>query len=274
MPIFARCRMLAQSRFSIHNGEHATSDSSLVAIGEFHGLDWQPLRLRCAKLLMSKSNVDDILEDGDEDRHFDVDFGTELQLEIGGVDPRLRSIFVGMERGRFIVVRTPTMSELGGIEVKLFGGNRVVVRFVYSGTVFGFETSIIEAVSSPFRLLYLAYPKVVNERNIRSNRRVNTTLPAKLGSGENTCDGTVTDISITGCQFETRTGRIPDSLGARVGSDIDITLQLPGVAGEFQITGQIKNIRKEGKNTELGVAFGDLEENVQLAIDEYVKLSD
>jgi hypothetical protein len=223
---------------------------------------------------MSEASVDDYLNELDVGRRLVVDFGTELQLEIGGVDPRLRSEFVGMERGRFIVVKTPTLSELGGISVKLFGGNRVVVRYVYSGSVFGFETSIMEAVSSPFRLLFLAYPKVVNERNLRSNRRVNTTLPARLGSGENAAEGTITDISITGCQFETRTDKLPESVDAKVDAEVEVTLQLPGVAEEFNIKGQIRNVRKEARHIEIGIAFGELEESVQLAMDGYLKLSD
>jgi len=165
------------------------------------------------------------------------------------------------------------LSQLGGVGVKLFGGNRVVVRYVYRGTVYGFETTIMDSISSPFRLLFLTYPRVVSERNIRSNRRVNTLLPARLGPETDAAEGTVTDISIAGCQLEIPNDRLTESVNISIDAECILMLQLPGVAGDFQIRGKLKNVNKDAKLTRLGIAFEELDENVQLAIDAYVKQS-
>jgi hypothetical protein len=53
-----------------------------------------------------------------------------------------------------------------------------------------------------------------------------------------------------------------------------LTLQLPGVAGDVQIRGKLRSLRKDDRKLEAGISFGELEEQVQLAIDSYVKLSD
>jgi c-di-GMP-binding flagellar brake protein YcgR len=223
---------------------------------------------------MSKASVNDLLETFEGGPRIEGEFGTEMQLEIDGVASRLRTQLVGVDSERILIVKTPTMSQIGGINVKLFAGNRVVVRYVFQGAVYGFETAIVEAITSPMRLLFLAYPKVVTTRNIRSNPRVNTSLPAKLRAGEAGADGTVTDISISGCQLEIRKDSLPPSVRLDVDSEVELTLQLPGVAGDLQIRGKLRSLRTVERKHEAGISFNELEEQVQLAIDSYVKLAD
>jgi len=223
---------------------------------------------------MSKASVNDLLETFERGPRIEGEFGTEMQLEIDGVASRLRTQLVGIDADRILIVKTPTMSQIGGINVKLFAGNRVVVRYVFQGAVFGFETAIVEAITSPLRLLFLAYPKVVTARNIRSNPRVNTSLPAKLKAGETGADGTVTDISISGCQIEIRREGLPPSVKLDIDADVEITLQLPGVAGDLRINGKLRSLRTGERKLEAGISFSALEEQVQLAIDAYVKLAD
>lgn len=223
---------------------------------------------------MSKASVDDYLSTFDAGPRIEGEFGTEMQLEIDGVASRLRTQLIGIDTDRILIVKTPTMSQIGGINVKLFGGNRVIVRYVYRGSVYGFETAIVEAITSPMRLLFLAYPKVVTERNIRSNPRVNTVLPARMKVGDENIEGTVTDISISGCQFEIRRDKLPEAARLEIETEVDLSLQLPGASEDFRIRGKIKSLRKDERKFEAGMSFGDLDENVQLAIDSYVKLSD
>lgn len=223
---------------------------------------------------MSKASVNDLLGPFENGPRIEGEFGTELQLEIDGVASRLRTQLIGIDADRILIVKTPTMSQIGGINVKLFAGNRVIVRYVFEGSVFGFETAIVEAITSPMRLLFLAYPKVVTARNIRSNPRVNTSLPAKLKAGEAGADATVTDISISGCQLEIRREGLPPAVKLAVDADVEITLQLPGVAGDLQIRGKLRSLRTGERKLEAGISFSELEEQVQLAIDAYVKLAD
>jgi len=223
---------------------------------------------------MNKASVRDFLDSIETRPHVEGEFGTEIQLEIDGVASRLQTQLIGIDTDRILIVKTPTMSQIGGINVKLFAGNRVIVRYVFEGVVYGFETAIVEAITSPLRLLFLAYPKLVTARTIRSNPRVNTSLPARLKAGETGADGTITDISISGCQLEIRRQHLPEAGRLAVDADVELTLQLPGVAGDFQIRGKLRSLRTGERKLEAGISFGALEEQVQLAIDAYVKLAD
>jgi hypothetical protein len=222
---------------------------------------------------MSEDTVDSHLDSLQVGADITAGIGTEFRLQIEGVEARLTSKLVGIRSGEYLIITTPSLSQLGGVGFKLFPGNRVVVRYVDRGTVFGFETSIIEAISSPFQLIFLRAPTVVVDREIRSNRRIHTSLPARIESDPE-ITGVVTDISISGCHFEVRShDALPDGLG-KVGAEIILHLKLPGVAGEISAKGTLRNVQKQGAGMALGVAFAEMEENYQLAIDEYVKLSD
>lgn len=222
------------------------------------------------------ANVDAILDDLDVGRRIAIDFGTELQLEIDGVAGRVRSELVGMEHGKYLIVKTPTVAHLGGIGGKLYAGNRVVVRYVYGGSVYGFETSVIDAIATPVRVVFLTCPKVVNERNIRSNRRIETLLPARIALGDQTAEGTVTDISTSGCHFRIKAhkGAAPFAVKNMIDKDVELSVQLPGVSGELSLLGKLKNERKEEGTVELGIAFGDLDEQTQSRIASYIELTD
>jgi Flagellar protein YcgR/PilZ domain len=222
------------------------------------------------------ANVDAYLDDLDVGRRIAIDFGTELQLEIDGVAGRLRSELVGMDHGKYLIVKTPTVAHLGGIGGKLYSGNRVVVRYVYAGSVYGFETSVIDAITTPVRVVFLTCPKVVNERNIRSSRRIETLLPARITVGDKTAEGTVTDISTSGCHFRIKVqkGAAPFAAKKEIDKDMELSVQLPGVPGELSIQGTLKNERKEEGTVELGIAFADLDEETQSRIAAYIELTD
>jgi Flagellar protein YcgR/PilZ domain len=224
---------------------------------------------------MGQANVDDYLDKLDLGQRIAIGFGTELQLEINGVEGRMRSELIGMEHGKYLVVKTPTVAHLGGIGGKLYSGNRVVVRYVYGGSVYGFETSVIDAITTPVRLLFLTCPKVVNERNIRSNRRIETLLPARILTGDQDTEGTVTDISTSGCHFKTKTNRGEQSaVRDEVDQELELSVQLPGLPGDLRLRGKLKNVRKEGGHVELGVAFVDLDDDTQAKIAAYIELTD
>jgi hypothetical protein len=198
--------------------------------------------------------------------------GTQFRLQIDGIEPRLSSTLVGIGSGEYLIVTTPGLTDAESTG-KLSPGNRVVVRYLDRGSVFGFETSIIEAISTPFPLIFLKAPTLVVDREIRSNRRVDTALPARIESDPE-ITGVVTDVSISGCQFEVRSqAPLPDGL-YKVGAEIIVHFKLPGIAREIGAKGTLRHAQTKGGKVALGVAFAEMEESDQLAIDEYVKLSD
>jgi hypothetical protein len=148
------------------------------------------------------------------------------------------------------------------------------VRYVFEGVVYGFETAIVEAISSPLRLLFLAYPKLVTARTIRSNPRVNHLAACAAQSRRHRRRRHGHRYQHLGVPARDPARQLARGRKARRRLGRRSHAATTGVGGDFQIRGKLRSLRTASARLEAGISFGELEEQVQLAIDAYVKLAD
>ncbi len=199
-----------------------------------------------------------------------VDIGTPMVAEIQGIDAKIKCPLVGMQPGEFLILRPPK-----SYAYKLFHigkSPRAVVRYIYSGRVFGFETALLGAILDPLGLIFLGYPKVVSEHNLRAAPRLECQLPAKATFNEIAFDGAILDISPTGCRLSIKTALLQ---AAAVESpvlemNIRIDLQLPDQTDMLALHGKIKNIEQDANRVALGIAFKDIGESARTQISRYL----
>ena len=99
-----------------------------------------------------------------------IDIGTKLYLDIDGVSFSVTSIFVGMLKDEFLIITLPRRYK--NIQNKLFRGNKMVVKYLFDGSVSAFQTSVIEMITNPIKALAVEYPKVVRSRNCGWSREI------------------------------------------------------------------------------------------------------
>ena len=123
-----------------------------------------------------------------------VRLGIQLQIKIAGVEKQLKSNLVGMVPDEYVIIQGPKMQ---GIETKLFLGNEIRVIFLSFGTVYGFNASILNYVTSPARLIILSFPEEVEKIELRKDARVDRYLPAtaSVRGREEELSGMILDIS-------------------------------------------------------------------------------
>ncbi len=107
-----------------------------------------------------------------------IELGINIKLNIQGLGQNLSSKFIGLESPQYIIVKIPAAVSHSTIVQTLVPNTRVVVRYVYNGTVFGFNTHILQAFFVPMYVLFLAYPKSITEQNIREHQRIACIFPA------------------------------------------------------------------------------------------------
>lgn len=128
---------------------------------------------------------------------------------------RLKLPLIGYEIGRYLIVKYPGGSLKEYADV-LQAGNGVVVRYIIEGIkgeCVAFATTIRSISTIGDKLIFLQYPKVVENRQLRSSQRQQTHIPAKIEmlkeSGETSglaISGIIKDISEKGCQFSFKSG--------------------------------------------------------------------
>ncbi|MGA1875719.1 MAG: flagellar brake protein [bacterium] len=196
---------------------------------------------------------------GQSEREF-LDVGLIIFLQTKGInkDLRYRSSILGWKRGVTIIVEMPL---LNGVYVSLATGCECIVRYIYNGTAYGFETVVLKSLNDPnVPLLYLAYPQKVEKIGLRRHQRVEMYLPIHIEiqgeSQSQELEGNILDLSVGGCLFEI-TSQV--DFNVKLEAKIIISFSLPN-AEQYPIKVQaiVKRIHIISNSTKVGIQFFDL----------------
>jgi len=212
-----------------------------------------------------------------EDFHFNtgkrisIELGTQLQIEICGVDFTFKSTLTGIEPDKYLIINAPITSPYGSIKHKYFRGNKIIVRYLYKGTVFGFQSELIEDIYTPLNLLFVKYPEIIEEHNLRSKERINCFLLIKIKIKGEEKDGVMVDISKGGCccVFK-RAVKDKELLSVQIDEQVTLRCQFPQIEDEQVVLGKVKSIRKDKEQMTVGIMFHEIEPEIEDIIVQYV----
>jgi len=199
-----------------------------------------------------------------------IELGTQLQIEFEGVAARLKTTLVGMEPDEYLIIKTPRAALFGGIKSKLFRGSQIVVRYLYKGTVFGFQSKLLEPIFTPKQLLLVEYPKIIEHYDLRSHERIDCFLPANIKIKDKERQGTILDITEKGCRYLIKALKGEKFPSVQVDEQITLMCQFPGIEDEHVVSGKVRNIGREEQETVLGIEFHEITPEVQKIIAHYI----
>jgi len=209
----------------------------------------------------------------DTGKRISIELGTQLQIEIEGVAFRFKSVLIGMEPDEYLIIKTPMVpsdAPFSNIKHKLSRGSQIVVRYLYKGTVFGFQSKLIEAIFTPLRLLFIEYPNIIEHYNLRSQDRVDCFLPAKIKIKEEEKHGLILDISKKGCRYRIKALKDEGLPSIQLDEQITLRCQFPGIEDEQVFSGKVRNINRDKEETTLGIEFHEIAPEFQNIIAQYI----
>ncbi len=186
-----------------------------------------------------------------------IDIGTKVYLEIEGVNFSAISIFIGMLKDEFMIITLPKRYK--SVKSKLFPANKMVLKYLYDGCVYAFQTSVIETITTPIRALAIEYPKVVQERELRIHKRKNVVIPGRVEAKKTEFSVVVFDISKKGCRFKYRDNK-SNLNSLREGDLLRVFCQLPGVSDEVGAMACVRNVKRDQGQLSIGAEFQDITE--------------
>lgn len=195
--------------------------------------------------------------------------GTQLLVSLRGLDEKLKTTFVGLERGRHFLLRTPRPTAMGvSVYDHLYPGNGIVIRYLMEGNIWLFESTIQSYLVKPHPLVFVDYPKDVQAHSLRKEHRIDCRFPATLVRGDERLQCMILDLSRTGC------GLTFEGDGTAPIPDLDETLFLDcplfGARGEDRVQCVVRRVSRSNGTVNLGVIFSDLPEAVEEWIAGYV----
>jgi len=204
-----------------------------------------------------------------------ISFGTSLLVEITNLKLRIKSFMVGMERGRYIIVRISEHDLIGNFRSEAVLESPMVIRYLHEGVIYGFKTSVLNVVSQPAKLFFVKYPERVEEFSVRARSRYECVLPASTMFANDIVDMIIVDISREGCQAMIKVPgpKMDDLYGMiQVNKKIEMRVQFPGSDGKYDLTGTIRNIGKETEKIMLGVLFEGFAPATKERLDKFIAL--
>ena len=184
-----------------------------------------------------------------------IEIGTKVYLEIEGVNFTVTSIFIGMLKDEFMIVTFPKRYK--SVKNKLFPGNKMVVKYLQDGSVYAFQTSVIETITTPIRALAIEYPKVVQKRELRVVKRNNVIIPGRVEAKKTEFSAVVFDISKNGCRFKYHDNK-SNLTSLREGDLLRVYCQFPGVSDEMGAMACVRNVSREKGQLSIGAEFQDI----------------
>lgn len=200
--------------------------------------------------------------------HFTV--GDSAILEPQGVGDRFKSRFLGWDKGRFVALSVPAAK----IDLRefLYAGKPVIVRFIdNTGRICGFQSKIQASIYSPYSMLFLDYPDVVEMLSLRNADRVDCLIPAQVTVKETTVDSTLVNISEGGCLVSLAKDAFSQTQSLYPGLAIRSEFKILVSSDEIhRLDGVIKKVGEAENKMLLAVEFKQISEEIAHQIGSYV----
>jgi hypothetical protein len=188
--------------------------------------------------------------------------GLPLQLVIGSDQAKVNcgSTLLGWKAQAWVICEWPFHF---GQPVPCEAGTPCLVRSMVAGKLVAYHAEVRMAQMSPLPLLYLAFPRRVEEIHLRKESRVASNEPLllmqgthreatlALSNGSAPIGGLLQDLSFSGCRIIIQGPRADVVLGATV----SLEFELIGIGHITHLAGSIKNLAERDGALLLGIEF-------------------
>jgi len=186
-------------------------------------------------------------------RRISVEIGVPVKVELEGIEIPLQSVIVGLETDRYIIIKAPEPFQR--VEHKFFKGNELIVRYISNGTVYAFQTKLMESITKPLALLFIEYPRIIQHHELREQRRLSCHVPARVILGEVENIGCILDLAVSGCRCLIQASKNPGFIPCDLDSSLTLKCIFPGSREMVTLNGTIKNLKRTKKEIDLGINF-------------------
>lgn len=189
-----------------------------------------------------------------------VGLSLKISLILNGQKVMCGSTLLGWKESAWMICEWPAhLGHAAGIPA----GTPCTVSYLRDGKFVGYKTEIRDVMALPVPLLFLTFPRVVEEMHMRKHTRVSSSEPALLMRGDRLSQersvmspdeyvgGLVEDLSAGGCRIAL--AKTPSWV--RPGAAVRLEFELQGLGHVTNLTGIVKNSEERDSADIIGVEF-------------------
>ncbi|HMS85138.1 MAG TPA: flagellar brake protein [Nitrospira sp.] len=189
-----------------------------------------------------------------------VGLAIKLSLVRDGQKVMYGSTLLGWKDHAWLVCEWPVLLSH---DQRVESGTPCTVSYLHEGKLVGYRSEIRDLMRSPVPLLFVAFPKAVEEMHLRKHLRVSANEPILLIQADQTnrsasvlpasgyFGGLLKDLSEGGCSVT----MVQRPAWLRPGSTIRLEFELPGLGHVTNLTGVVKNVDVGSGTETVGVEF-------------------
>jgi len=180
----------------------------------------------------------------------------DLQVSTPTSAKRVKTEFVGMDGVKTLIFRFPDENKWGNLRDAIYPEHHLIVRFILeeeAGEIIAFKSKILFVMTKPSHLVFVSFPKAIQNHGLRSDKRAQIRLPSKITNSQGMAltEGVMLDLSSGGCRFSA----LRKAPGAKLEEkNILITVTSP-TQQEFKFSGVVMNQKVDDVNFFYGVKF-------------------
>lgn len=204
---------------------------------------------------------------------FPINLGTEFLIEIQKLNQRIKVALAGYEKDGFLLIKLSPNDLMGTFRSEAVTSSAVIVKFQHRETVYSFQSVILSIVATPCKLMFLSFPKTVEETKVRPDQRRVCALPAMIMVSNDIVDILIVDISKDGCQCVIKISGTRGEMLQKimhVNSLIDLMVNFPDTKERLRIAGRIRNIGSDAEKISIGMKFENLSPEARMRIEGFI----
>jgi c-di-GMP-binding flagellar brake protein YcgR len=179
--------------------------------------------------------------------------GTPVMIDISRASGiKGHTFFRGHKEGHYLILDLPNDED--GAALALKDEMPCIVRFLFQGKVYAFQSEILRVIRYPYPFIFIPYPQELNSINLREVERYSVRIAATFSeqamerAGKENYRGTLIDLSDKGCLLEAEHSFNIDTL-------LFLAFNLPNEEPILNLACKVRRISKKEAIYHLGLQF-------------------
>ena len=199
--------------------------------------------------------------------HLDIEVGSALAIKLSPGDQKYEGLLVGVGVFSYLIVQARLPQD---VVTRLASNPNLVIQHLASGAVYGFRSVVMNRVTVPAPLLFLAFPDSVERVVLRRNERVSVNIHGTLHGHYGDHEIMLTDLAPTGCQMTAAIDLRSPLRNVKPGEELLLSCDLG--RGQMLITPVLIRRVDEAKGLlSLGCQFVKLNEETSKMVEDFVQ---
>ncbi len=200
---------------------------------------------------------------------FEARVGDKVIIELQGVGGRFSTEFAGWEKRRYILIKLPAKLDLMD---HIYPEKPAIARYLrQGGEVHAFRTTVQAVIHSPYRLVFLDYPQIVETVQLRKMPRADCFFPASFEIGGVSAKGYLVNISQGGARASIEKDRYGLAQAIVPGAAVSCGFAvLTETAAQAKAEGVIKKVIEEKDQRLFSMEFTSIDAASKERIQAYI----